>query len=219
MNLVKCSNGHFYDGEKYSVCPHCAGGDQDDVHTVPMGGGHEKDVTLPINPVTESGATGSSQSKTIAEVLEDVGNRTVSGESFDDEDDLKTIRITPFSQEGRKEPVVGWLIGLNGEGYGESFKLVTGKNFIGRDKSMDVVLRGDNSVSRQKHAILIFEPKAKIFLVQPGESRELFYLNDEVVLNNQQLKKGDILCIGETKLMFIPLCGEDFDWEKFKGEM
>ena len=26
MKLTKCPNGHFYDEEKYSVCPHCRGG-------------------------------------------------------------------------------------------------------------------------------------------------------------------------------------------------
>ena len=26
MNLSRCANGHFYDKEKYSSCPHCAGG-------------------------------------------------------------------------------------------------------------------------------------------------------------------------------------------------
>lgn len=24
MNLVKCKRGHFYDGDKYAVCPHCS---------------------------------------------------------------------------------------------------------------------------------------------------------------------------------------------------
>lgn len=23
MNLKRCNNGHFYDGEIYDVCPHC----------------------------------------------------------------------------------------------------------------------------------------------------------------------------------------------------
>lgn len=25
MKLVKCVEGHFYDGDKYAVCPHCNG--------------------------------------------------------------------------------------------------------------------------------------------------------------------------------------------------
>ena len=26
MNLVRCNNGHFYDSDKFAVCPHCSGG-------------------------------------------------------------------------------------------------------------------------------------------------------------------------------------------------
>ena len=25
MNLIKCNNGHYYDGDKFDYCPHCAG--------------------------------------------------------------------------------------------------------------------------------------------------------------------------------------------------
>ena len=24
MNLIRCENGHYYDGDRCSVCPHCA---------------------------------------------------------------------------------------------------------------------------------------------------------------------------------------------------
>ena len=48
---------------------------------------------------------------------------------------------------------------------------------------MDIALVGDKSVSRNKHAILVYEPKQHLYLVQPGESSELVYLNDEVVLS------------------------------------
>ena len=78
---------------------------------------------------------------------------------------------------------------------------------------MDVVLRGDPSVSRNKHAVIIYEPKSRQFLLQPGESKELFYLDDKVVLDTQVMCNGCELCIGETKLKFIAFCGEDFAWE------
>ena len=26
MNLSRCEKGHFFDKEKYAVCPHCQGG-------------------------------------------------------------------------------------------------------------------------------------------------------------------------------------------------
>ena len=81
---------------------------------------------------------------------------------------------------------------------------------------MDVVIRGDMAVARKRHACVIFEPRAGIFYAQPGESHELFYLNDNVVLNSDILKSHDVITLGETSLMFIPLCGPDFSWDTYK---
>lgn len=128
------------------------------------------------------------------------------------DDEGRTVRFSS-RKEDAKEPLVGWLVGLNGEVYGEGFPLVTGRNYIGRGADMDVVLRGDPSVSRNKHAVIIYEPRSRQFLLQPGESKELFYLDDKVVLDTQVMSSGCELCIGETKLKFIAFCGEDFSWE------
>ena len=124
--------------------------------------------------------------------------------------DNKTVS---FGSAALSEPTVGWLIGVNGDYYGDCFELKAGRNFIGRGVDMDVVLDLDRSVSRNKHAIIIYEPHSRVFFAQPGESRELFYINDNVVLKNEPIKAYDILLIGTTKLMFFPLCGPKFSWE------
>ena len=41
------------------------------------------------------------------------------------------------------------------------------------------------------------------------------YVNDNIVLNNLELKKDEIIKIGETKLWFVPLCGENFTWDEW----
>ena len=116
------------------------------------------------------------------------------------------------------DPVVGWLACTEGEYYGRSFPLKSGRNFIGRSQDMDVCLSGDLSVSRERHAIVIYEPKTRIFIAQTGDSHELFYLNDKVVLNNEALSAYDVLTVGNEKLIFIPLCGDKFCWEDTKKE-
>ena len=62
-------------------------------------------------------------------------------------------------------PCVGWLVALGGEHIGTDFRLKAGKNFIGRDMQMDVALTEDKSVSRDRHAIVVYEPKAHLYLV------------------------------------------------------
>lgn len=117
-----------------------------------------------------------------------------------------------------KEPVVGWLIAVEGSHFGEDFRLKSGRNFIGRSGSMDIALTDDPSISREKHAIILYEPKANIFLVQPGDAKELFYLNDKVVLAPTEIVAYDVLSLGNTKLLFIPLCSDKFNWDAVKKE-
>lgn len=109
-------------------------------------------------------------------------------------------------------PCVGWVVALKGVHTGQDFHLKAGKNFLGRDSKMDICLEGEKSVSRQRHAIIVYEPKQHIYLIQPGESSELVYLNGNVVLNPVKLSAYDIITIGEVDLLFIPLCSEKFNW-------
>lgn len=83
---------------------------------------------------------------------------------------------------------------------------------------MDVALTKDGTVSRNKHAIILYEPKANIFIVQPGEAKELFYLNGQVVLQAQQINPYDVIALGKTKLLFIPLCSDKFTWSFLEEE-
>jgi serine/threonine protein kinase len=125
--------------------------------------------------------------------------------------DQKTFSF--YSKAMGIEPVVGWLVCVTSAHFGEDFRLKSGRNFIGRGAYMDVVISNDNAVSCEKHAIVVFEPKGRMFLVMPGESKELCYLNNEVVLTPKELNPGDRLTVGETSLMFIPCCGPEFTWD------
>ncbi len=109
-------------------------------------------------------------------------------------------------------PCVGWLVALGGAHLGTDFRLKVGKNFIGRNPQMDVALVEDKSVSRDRHAIVVYEPKAHLYLVQPGESSSLVYRNNEVVLTPMRLDAYDVITVGDVNLLFIPLCGEKFNW-------
>ena len=58
-----------------------------------------------------------------------------------------------------------------------------------------------------------YNPKKKSFKILPGEGRGLVYLNSEEVDGPKDIGHGDMIELGQTSLMFVPLCGEDFDWE------
>lgn len=196
MNLIRCENGHFYDAERFNSCPHC---NQTTIGTV--GGNTEdgKQYTLPLDEPKPTDL------------------HIALNEVKDEDDGFKTIG---YFGEVTTEPVVGWLVCFEGASFGMDFKLKTGRNFIGRSPDMDVVLSGDPGISRNKHAILLYEPRANMFLVQPGDAKELFYLNDKVVLGAAEINAYDVLSLGSSKLLFIPCCSDKFNWDsvKPKGE-
>lgn len=113
------------------------------------------------------------------------------------------------------DPVVGWLVCVDGVYFGESFKICAGVNSIGRSDSNRIALTRDGTVSRERHAAVIYDPRNVKFYVKPGEGNELTYLNDDCLFENSILSKGDIITLGACRLMFVPLCGEDFLWEKY----
>lgn len=130
--------------------------------------------------------------------------------------DSKTVA---FYDVEATEPTVGWLIALNGAYVGESFTLKAGRNNIGRWTKMDVALPQEASVSRDRHAILTYDPSGRKFFIQPGEGNALVYLNDEILLVPSLLKDEDVIKLGECKLLFKLLCGDTFTWDTYlRGE-
>ena len=77
---------------------------------------------------------------------------------------------------------------------------------------MDVVIEGDKTVSREKHGVVIFDPKRQVFWALPGEASGLVYLNGEVVHTPMQMQRDDVIELGRTKLALIPFCGEKYNW-------
>lgn len=116
-------------------------------------------------------------------------------------------------------PCVGWLVALGGKHIGTDYRLKVGKNFIGRSAQMDIALTEDMSVSRDKQAVVVYEPKEHLYLVQPGEASTLVYKNEQVVLSPVQLQAYDVITVGDVNLLFIPLCNKEFNWNAVLEEM
>ncbi|MBP3634464.1 MAG: FHA domain-containing protein [Oscillospiraceae bacterium] len=208
MNLLRCANGHYFDADKYAECPHCSQmmrhdltqteaieieqPGKDSVTTTPP---PEFPPQPPVSPV-------------------DPGDDFGPGK-FDSDAD---VTVGYYSNLIGNEPVVGFLVCTKGEYFGDSFSLKSGRNFIGRARNMDVILDLDPAVSRERHAIVVYEPRARVFIAQAGDSHGMFYVNDKVVLTNEPLKAYDKLSIGNTELMFIPCCGPEFSWDDVKRD-
>lgn len=122
----------------------------------------------------------------------------------------KTVAV--MKKETGIDPVVGWLVCTKGPNRGSDFRIKAEKNFIGRNTTMDICIGRDDTVSRENHAIISYNPKKKSFKVLPGDGRGLVYLNGDEVDAPKELSRGDSIELGQTALMLVPLCGPDFDW-------
>ena len=242
MNLTQCVRGHYYDLDKYDSCPFCSGsngidrgGETMPAYGNPSGYYPDDEPTSAFTPDDMNNID-----VTIPEwVHQDAEASAGSGEkaeplNVDQEDDEKTVGFINWNAAKENErmsgegaviskdaqrletanPVVGWLVCTSGSNYGQSFTIHGGRNFIGRDiHKNDIGLPGDDSISRVKHAVVVYDAKHRQFFAQPGEeTHELFYLNEQSVLSATLLKDRDVITLGRTTLVFVPFCDENFGW-------
>ena len=116
------------------------------------------------------------------------------------------------------DPVTGWLVCIEGASKGRDYKIMTEKNFLGRSETMDIQILGDNHIAKKNHAVFVYDPKKRKTLILPGDSQGLVYVNEEAVYTPQELSAYDVIEMGKSKFIFIPLCGENFEWSELEDE-
>lgn len=182
MSIVQCSKGHFYDDAKNENCPYC------------KGEGGAVGISEPVRVNTQRSVEPSREVST-----------PVSGGA-----EQKTVAL--MKNNIGIDPVVGWLVCVEGSDKGKDYRIRAQRNFIGRGDSMDICIRGDQTISRDGHAVISYNERKSSFTLAPGTSKGITYVNDEEVLMGVSLEAYDIIEVGSTKLLFIPLCGEHFKW-------
>jgi len=206
MKLLRCNAGHFYDADKFDQCPHCGVGDADKSITV-------ESATVPLRPMAPGATVSPTANAGWSRVPQNIDPgvtipMTANGTSDND----ATIGVY-VRKDTKIQPVVGWLVCVRGPSIGQDYRLVAGRNPIGRDASNPVSITEDRSISRAKHAIVTYDPHSNAFFVQPGESSELCYINGSVILESMPFNADDILTVGKTSLLFLPCCSGKFSWD------
>lgn len=109
---------------------------------------------------------------------------------------------------------IGCVVIVDGPGRGEAFFLTRLVNRIGRDESQDVSLRfGDDFVSRDCHAVIVYDDEINQFGIVDGKKENPVLLNETVVRRAEKLQSGDTLRVGKTVLRFTAICDAGFVWE------
>ena len=136
---------------------------------------------------------------------------TTAGNFAGQDGNLIAARSSGFSKA--IEPVVGWLVCTEGPSRGRDYKIKANKNLLGTGDGMDLQILGDNSIAQRNHTVLVYDTCSRSTLLLPGETHGLVYLNDEVLYKPKELSAYDKIGIGNSKFLFVPLCGEFFEWD------
>ena len=241
MAQIECGRGHLYDPEVHPTCPYCNGNQRITVaaagrtaplRTVDMNRTAPVSVTAPqptapLNrvPVAEGGKTmpPKGYGMSVTDANKTMPPRGYGGAPAPERTAAPAGYGTSVTAAGKTvgvmqakmgfDPVVGWLVCVEGPSRGKSYTIRGGINSIGRSDRMDIVITGDIKISAENHAKVSYSDKNNRFNLIPGDGRNIVYLNDDEVFSAMPLKAYDIIDFGETKLMFVPLCGEHFTWK------
>jgi len=226
MKIEKCSNNHYFDKDTFATCPNCT----------PAGVAANtflgEDVTVGVNDFGGEGKTVgldrfADSMKTIGMNGSFQGGFSGGTDAFDPDEGI-TVGINTFTDEGKTvgfvpaypvtpgankkiEPVVGWLVCIDGPEKGRDYRIYTGRNFVGRSTDMDICVAEDNRMSRDRHFSIVFDPRSHGFYLMPGES-EGVNVNGESLMGKYKLSNDDIIECGSSKFCFIGFSREGRDW-------
>ncbi len=119
-----------------------------------------------------------------------------SGEALED---ISTQLIRDKSNQ-----VIGKLTIIEGPGTGQSVNIYSGTNQIGRGDDMRVQINfGDDTISRQQHAVLTYDAKNVEVRIYDGGKPGGLWVNGVRITTDEAVKFGDTIKLGETTLKLV----------------
>ena len=197
MNLARCERGHYFDGSKFTSCPHCGVNLLNQTTSIPQ---KPSAITVTNTPTADP------KDVTVYRCEAD-DKPTVARGARDDE--IRTV--VKYSSENGTRMVVGWLLCTEGADKGADYRLYAGNNTIGRGDMPDIRLYGDQEICRGVHCTVTYDPKQNCFFVLPG-SGTVVKVNDEIINSPHSLSRYDQLELGRTGLTFVPYCEGRYHW-------
>ncbi len=186
MATVTCSKGHIYDSTIYANCPYC----NSNQHRIDFG-------DLGGVPIDDYGHT--------KPLYEEVNELSI-------EESGTTTSI--FEMQNELDPVTGWIVCIEGPDKGKDYKIYARNNSIGRNAQMDIALAGDTTISRENHAVITYDSRANEFAFFGVNNKNIIYINGKRVGGEVILKPYDVIELGKSKMIFVPLCSDLFTWSK-----
>ncbi len=201
MAVVRCLKGiHFYDDEKFSTCPHC-----------------EKQ-----KETGQSFSEGADINSQITLAMEDAGANVIDVVGVMEQKPLKEhfhvdsvdedVTVAFYSAEKGNDYITGWLVCIDGPEKGRDYRIYHGINKLGRSNDMDIVIKDDPKISREKVCDIIYDMRNNKFYLKPSLNG-MIYLNGNLLGEVRELTSGDRFVIGDSCFEFVAFCKGDRKWE------
>lgn len=123
-----------------------------------------------------------------------------------------TIAVDDTTPKGMPAPVVGWLVAIDGPCRGNDYRIHSNYNYIGREVG-DIIIYGDQTISAKRDCSIAYVISNKRFYIAHEQGLNTVLVNGEPVMGAaHEIKTFDVITVGNTKLLFVALCGDKFDW-------
>lgn len=122
----------------------------------------------------------------------------------------KTVGL--FFQENNFNPVTGWIVCVSGNVRGKSYEIHTNRNFLGRDKLMDITVPDDLKICRENHLSFTYDIKSNRFFVK--NENGFVSVNGDVINKATEIFDGDKIAFGESEYVFVPYCNKERRWNE-----
>ncbi|MCR4846946.1 MAG: FHA domain-containing protein [Eubacterium sp.] len=201
MAVVRCMKGlHFYDDDKFSSCPHCKKAEE----------------------TGQDYAYGSDLNSQVTIGMEDAGSNVVDVVGVMEQKPLKEhfhvdavdedVTVAMYSASKGNDFITGWLVCVDGPEKGRDYRIYHGINKLGRGDNMDIVIKDDVRISREKVCDIVYEMKKNKFYVCPSING-MIYMNGKMIGEPKEIVTGDRIVIGDSTFEFVAFCRGDKKWE------
>jgi hypothetical protein len=106
------------------------------------------------------------------------------------------------SRKSSTRALAGWIVATSGEQQGEDFRIVAGRNLIGKGAEADIVVK-DAHLS-ERHALLEAAEVEGVteYVLSDLGSKHGTFLNDDEVTEPRRVADGDRIRLGRTEFRF-----------------
>jgi|AGTN01.2.fsa_nt_gi FHA domain. len=191
MAKKQCSKGHIYDSAIYGDnCPFCPSPGTGTVMNGGGGAGNYSDTE-----VNQEGKTQLAGTPTGGPTIS-MGNGVQGGGTV-----IRPVGGGTGTPSGKK--IAGLLVSYDTVSTGQVFNIYEGRNYIGRDVTVDISIQGDVQISG-KHFSILYRPVDGKFKFKDEQSSNGTFVN-EVLTDEGELNTFDVIRIGSTRLIFIAI--------------